>query len=135
MLNENLIGKKDAEIARLKIAIEKFKEYDNNRKEYYKTKLQKLGELEALLDEIDSSKDKLKQKIITQRKEIKHLSDIIRVSKIEENRTPEELAEIVTFDSIKVENKKLRAENKKLKEDISRLISTNVQLTKQLESW
>lgn len=135
MLNENLIGKKDAEIARLKIAIEKFKEYDNNRKEYYKTKLQRLGELEALLDEIDSSKDKLKQKIITQRKEIKHLSDIIRVSKIEENRTPEELAEIVTFDSIKTENKKLRTENKKLKEDISRLISTNVQLTKQLESW
>lgn len=135
MLNENLIGKKDAEIARLKIAIEKFKEYDNNRKEYYKAKLQKLGELEALLDEIDSSKDKLKQKIITQRKEIKHLSDIIRVSKLEENRTPEELAEIVTFDSIKAENKKLRAENKKLKEDISRLISTNVQLTKQLESW
>ena len=134
MLNENLIGKKDAEIARLKIAIGKFKEYDNNRKEYYKAKLQRLGELEALLDEIDSSKDKLKQKIITQRKEIKHLSDIIRVNKIEENRTPEELAEIVTFDSIKAENKKLRAENKKLKEDISRLISTNVQLTKQLES-
>lgn len=134
MLNENLIGKKDAKIARLKIAIEKFKEYDNNRKEYYKTKLQRLGELEALLDEIDSGTDKLKQKIITQRKEITHLSNIIRINKIKETRTEKELQEIVTFDSIRLENNKLRAENKKLREDISQLISTNLQLTKQLES-
>lgn len=134
MLNENLIGKQNAEIARLKIAIEKFKEYDNNRKEYYKAKLQRLGELEALLDEIDSGNDKLKQKIIAQRKEITHLSYIIRVNKIEESRTAKELGKIATFDSIKAENNKLRAENKKLKENISQLVSTNLQLTKQLES-
>ena len=46
MLNEKLFDDpKDAEIARLKMTIEKFKEYDKERKKYYADKMQRLGEL------------------------------------------------------------------------------------------
>lgn len=36
---------RDYEIAKLKFAIERFKEYDKERKDFYRDKLQRLGEL------------------------------------------------------------------------------------------
>lgn len=45
MLNEDLLDDKDIIIARLKLAIEKFKEYDIERKKYYSNVLIELGKL------------------------------------------------------------------------------------------
>ena len=92
MLNEKLFDDpKDAEIARLKMTIEKFKEYDKERKKYYADKMQRLGELESYVQEIDTETEvgKLKSQIIDLKRQLGALSLKVQVYRIEENRTPE----------------------------------------------
>lgn len=43
MLNENLMDSKDIIIAKLKLAIKEFQEYDIERKKYYSNALVELG--------------------------------------------------------------------------------------------
>lgn len=84
MLNEILMGdEKDKEIARLNMIINKFKEYDKERKEYYSKKMKRLGQLESYVDEIDSGTHitKLKETIKRQQKELSRLNNIISVYK------------------------------------------------------
>ena len=45
MLNENLMDSKDIIIAKLKLAIKEFQEYDIERKKYYSNALVELGKL------------------------------------------------------------------------------------------
>ena len=125
MINKKLFDDpKDAEIARLKMTIEKFKEYDKKRKEYYAGKMQRLGELESYVQEIDTETEigKLKSQIIDLKKQLGVLSLKLQVYRIEEKRTPEELSDIISRDSLRQKNKQLNAEVVKLRKEKSEWI-------------
>ena len=133
MLNKKLFDDpKDAEIARLKMTIEKFKEYDKKRKEYYAGKMQRLGELESYVQEIDTETEigKLKSQIIDLKKKLGALSLKVQVYRIEEKRTPEELSDIISRDSLRQKNKQLNAEVVKLRKEKSEWIKQ--QFNKQI---
>lgn len=130
MLNKKLFDDpKDAEIARLKMTIEKFKGYDRERKKYYADKMQRLGELESYVQEIDTETEigKLKSQIIDLKKQLGALSLKMQVYRIEEKRTPEELSDIISRDCLRQKNKQLNAEVVKLRKEKSEWI------TKQLK--
>lgn len=125
MLNKKLFDDpKDAEIARLKMTIEKFKEYDKERKKYYADKMQRLGELESYIQEIDTETEigKLKSQIIDLKRQLGALSLKVQVYRIEENRTPEELSDIISRDSLRQKNKQLTDEVIKLRKEKSEWI-------------
>lgn len=133
MLNKKLFDDtKDAEIARLKMTIEKFKEYDEERKKYYADKMQRLGELETFVQEIDTETEigKLKSQIIDLKKQLGALSLKMQVYRIEDNRTPEELSDIISKDSLRQKNKKLTDEVIKLRKEKSEWIKQ--QFNKQI---
>ena len=133
MLNEKLFDDpKDAEIARLKMTIEKFKEYDKERKKYYADKMQRLGELESFVQEIDTETEigKLKEEIMRLRKEVSRLSKEINVRRIEETRTDEELSDVLSRDALRQRNRKLTEEVVKLRKERNKWI--NQQLNKQI---
>ena len=126
MLNEKLFDDpKDAEIARLKMTIEKFKEYDKERKEYYAKKMRRLGELESYVQEIDTETEigKLKEEIMRLRKEVSRLSKVINVRRIEETRTDEELSDVLSRDALRQRNRKLTEEIVKLRKERSEWIT------------
>ena len=126
MLNKELFdGPKDAEIARLKMTIEKFKEYDKERKKYYADKMQRLGELESYVQEIDTETEigKLKSQIIDLKRQLGALSLKVQVYRIEEKRTPEELSGIISRDSLRQKNKQLTDEVIKLRKEKSEWIT------------
>lgn len=129
MLNGNLFDDpKDKEIARLKMAIEKFKEYDEERKKYYSEKLQRLGELESYVEEIESGTEigKLRNTITELRNKVRQLSKVIQVYKIEETRSEEELSEVIA-------NNELRKRNRRLSEQVGKLIKERSEwITKKL---
>lgn len=130
MLNKKLFDNpKDAEIARLKMCIERFKKYDQERKKYYADKMQRLGELESYVQELDTETEigKLKDTIMRLRKEVSRLSKEIQVRRIEETRTDEELSEVLSRDALRQRNKKLTEEVVKLRKERSEWI------TKQLK--
>lgn len=131
MLNEHLFDdKKDIEIARLKKVIEDFKEYDEKRKRYYAEKMRRLGELESLLCEINEAKDKadLRKVILNQKKAITDLSRIIGVRRIEENRSSEELEEIISSNQLRKNNKALKKRIKELQDTVKELVAKVVKL-------
>ena len=126
MLNKELFeDPKDAEIARLKMTIEKFKEYDKERKKYYADKMQRLGELESYVQEIDTETEigKLKDTIMKLRKEASRLSKEINVRRIEETRTDEELSDVLSRDALRQRNRKLTEEVVKLRKERSEWIT------------
>lgn len=126
MLNEHLFDdKKDIEIARLKKVIEDFKKYDEKRKRYYAEKMRRLGELESLLCEINEAEDEkdLRKVILNQKKAITDLSRIISVRRIEENRTSEELGEIISSNQLRKNNKALKKRIKELQATVEELIA------------
>ena len=132
MMNEHLFeNEKEKEIAQLKFLIERYKEYDKRRKEYYSKKMQRLGELESLLEEIKDTSLPLQELILKQKQEIKRFNTIFKVHSIEDNRTQDELVQIIRADEYKRQNKKLREKIKGLRDTIDKLISENLKL-KQL---
>lgn len=109
MLNKELLGsQKDVEIARLKMTIEKFKEYDRKRTEYYAGKMQRLGELEAFIAELEdgNAESSMRAKIVRQADELRKLRKYIQVYGIETSRTEEELTEIISKDGLKMQVRK-----------------------------
>ena len=124
MLNEHLFeNEKDKEIARLKLLIEDFKKYDMRRKEYYSKKMQRLGELESLLEEMkENASSPLEELVIKQKEEIKRLHSILTARAIEDKRTQDELTEIILADEYKRQNKELRKREKGLRETIDKMV-------------
>lgn len=132
MLNEDLfLDQKDREIARLKAIIEQFKRYDKERKEYYSSKLIRLGQLESYVQEINNSiedkneKDKtilrLNQIIHNQRTELRSLQEIMSRKNINIEQEKENL-ETIDLIKLKKELKTLKDENIKLKKEIGNLV-------------
>lgn len=124
MINENLIGdEKDREIARLKMVIERFKEYDKERKGYYSSSMQELGKLRSYIQELESEDDgkgnNLIKKIESLRKENASLKLTLKKKGLEENYNPDDFDINKLSDSVKglkTSNKKLRLEIRKIKE-------------------
>lgn len=126
MLNKKLFDDpKDAEIARLKMAIEKFKEYDREQKKYYADKMQRLGELESYVQELDTETEigKLKDTIMGLRKEVSRLTKVVQVNQIEEKRTDDELSYTISCEALRQRNKVLTEEVVKLRKEKSEWIT------------
>lgn len=131
MLNKDLFDSaKDAEIAKLKQAIERFKAYDKHRQEYYSSSMQRLGELESYISELEDSKrsDNLEAVISQQRATIRHLNKLIQVYKIERDRNIQTLDEEITLDNIKRENESLRSQLKSLRKTNKELVRRLIKL-------
>ena len=130
-MNKELIDDRDIKISSLKKTIELYKKYDQERKEYYKKSLIRLGELESLLSEIEEGDDKNKKTIIEQRRELCKLNLIIKSKDLKEVQdyyleNDEKLQNLKEKEQniiLRRRNKKLKEENKKLKETISNLLS------------
>lgn len=125
MLNEILIGdEKDKEIARLNMIINKFKEYDKERKEYYSKKMKRLGQLESYVDEIDSDTHitKLKETIKRQQKELSRLNNIIFVYKSNGLVVSDDVDKDATIINLKNQIKTLIKQNNNYKKTVAELI-------------
>lgn len=124
MMNKDLFDSpKDAEIARLRNIIKRYKDYDEKRNKYYRDNMRRLGELESYFEELQDNKDNLMGVIIRQRDALSRLNKIIKVYKIENcNQSDNTLNEVLTIDTLKRENKSLRERCKNLKESLSAAI-------------
>lgn len=125
MLNKDLFDSaKDAEIAKLRQVIERFKAYDKKRQEYYSSSIQRLGELESYISELEDSKrtDSLEAVISQQRAAIRHLNKLIQVYKIERDRDIQTLDGEIALDNIKRENESLRSQLKSLRKTNKELV-------------
>lgn len=144
MLNENLFDdKKDLEIAHLKMRIEhlentiqRFKAYDEERKQYYAKKMERLDELEEIMSETceKNSLTEIRQKMNKLKKELSNMSMALQVRKIEENRSPEELKEIIDIERVKNNNKELKKQVKILHASNDELFQKMRRLEKELEN-
>ena len=143
MINEILFDNpKDPQIAKLKMEIEAFKKYDAERKEYYAKSLQRLGELEALYDEINDIKvttntrdiGELKAIIQKQKLQIAELSLKIQVRNIEDKRGIDELKEAVSCDNLRKHNKSLQSRVESQAKVISKLVYELNKLRKEHEN-
>lgn len=115
---------RDYEISKLKFTIKKFKEYDEERKIFYKDKLQRLGELESYVIELESEKmvDELKIKIENQKREIQNLNKVIKIHNIDCSKSEDEINNIIKIESLKEQNKKLRKQIKSLRRSLEKAI-------------
>ena len=124
MINKKLFDDpKDAEIARLKMCIEKFKEYDKERKEYYAKKMRRLGELESFVQEIEYGRKNGESELIIAKQKITigKLNRVIQSRGILDKMSDEDAKRIIEFDRIMEENKRLKSEIKSLHKAISEL--------------
>lgn len=131
----NFYDKKDFIIAVLKSKINRFKEYDVERKKHYAGLEQKIGELESYIDElenglnIDSLNNKiqsLENEIEKQKLKIKELQVKVNISLFDDTKSFRELESIANnlknFNSMKLANKALKKHLKDNKNTISDLI-------------
>ena len=125
MLNEDLFDKKDKEIFRLRLIIDKFKKYDKERKEYYSNSLRRLGELESMFSEIgdDIDKSTLANKILNQREALSRLSSIVKGSKILERYDESEIINFGSVGELKERVNKLESLVKSLRKSNKDLIN------------
>lgn len=124
MLNKDLINPKDLEIAKLKLIIENFKKYDAERKEYYSNSLQRLGELESYVEELEANSviPKLKEKIEKQGKQLAHLNRVITANKYHLFNDDYVLQCAITVNELKERNKVLSKEVTNLRKAVKDLI-------------
>lgn len=137
MINKSLIGdEKDQEIARLKMVIEKFKAYDRKRKEYYSSKMIKLGQLESYIQEIDSCE---KDRIISLKKENQRLRLLVEANNVKIDGLSDEeidIAKLKTIiNNIKKQNTELRKVVKRQKDSIDKLSGDVYKLNLKLSKY
>lgn len=125
MMNKNLIGdRRDVEIARLKMIIEKFKKYDKDRTEFYAKKMQRLGELESYVIELEEKSEtgKLEAKIKDLRSQLSALNKVIQYNKMIVPEK-EQMDLCLNYNNLKNRNRNLSDENKRLRDTISQLVT------------
>lgn len=133
MLNEKLFADpKDAEIARLKMTIEKFKEYDKERKKYYADKMLRLGELESYIDELEST-DQTAAKLARCQTELKHLQNIMRYKNIKDELDPEDLQNLISNLQFKEKQEEMQSRIKEQARTISQLLQENNNLKNKIK--
>jgi hypothetical protein len=131
MLNEDLMDAKDIEIFKLKKTIEEFKEYDEERKAYYRNLVLRVKELESLVEELKSQITKYEQetKIGVLQKRLKNQRIALsRLAKID-NLNKYSEAELLEIDALgktidfKLINDRLRKRLKAEKDAKDKLLS------------
>lgn len=137
MINKTLIGdEKDQEIVRLKMVIERFKAYDKERKEYYSSKMVKLGQLESYIQEIDSCE---KDRIISLKKENQRLRLLVEANNVKINGLSDEEIDIVKLktiiNNVKKQNAELRKVVKRQKDSIDKLSGDIYKLNFKLNKY
>lgn len=137
MLNKNLFTSQELEILKLKARIEylqkqikAFKQYDEERKEYYKNAMQELGELQSFKFEFEDSHPMIKElrdlvkKLTNDFNSIKCENRTLRYKvecfKIQEDFDP--TPQDVKIARLKEANKKLEEQVKKQKQTINEVI-------------
>ena len=114
------VGKLKSTIQSLEHKVDNFKKYDANRKVYYSKAMQRLGELESWIDEVDPE-FKLRGKIQAQKQAITNLNALIKASKLE---VPEDFdlakAEVKILE-LQKEVETLTKQNANLKTSVSEL--------------
>ena len=121
MINEILIGDaRDVEILKLKTKISQFKAYDAERKAYYAQSMQRLGELESYVQELEDSSDD-KQRIHVLTEHVRKLNKYIQLQKIDNSLTQKELDEQLTIANLKKSNSVLRSKVKRLEAELYNL--------------
>lgn len=125
MLNEGLFDSpKDAEIARLRLTIERFREYDRRRTAYYAERMRRLGELESFVSELEDCGDEssVRARIARLEAEFRKLRKHVHLHGIETRRTEAELDEAITSDGLRRKCKKLGREVERLRRENGELI-------------
>lgn len=130
MLNEDLLDDKDIIIARLKLAIEKFKEYDIERKKYYSNALIELGKLKDEVEELRGI-NKYSKSYIAMKDENRRLKASLIKKGIEE------LTDFYDVKNVEliIQNQSLKGENKKLRSRNNELIKNNKMLISKLNKY
>lgn len=118
---ERTIIKLRNKIQILKNQIEKFKKYDEERKQYYKNALIRLGELESTDEQAIISK--LRKTIESQKCELNRLNILLRHPNL-----PEDFDKKLIYD----ENLKLKEQNSKLTTKNKELLKSNRDLRDKL---
>ena len=106
MLNKNLMD--NPEVVRLKLTIDSFKKYDNERKEYISNLEFRIGQLESYIEELEDDRDiqSLIEKNKIKDEQIKILNKKIGFTKIDDDTKL--ILEMVSKNSLLNEVKKLR---------------------------
>ena len=131
----NFYDKKDFIIAVLKSKINRFKEYDAERKKHYARLEQKIGELESYIDELENGStiaslnnkiQSLENKIENQKLKIKELQAKVNISLFDDTKSFKELESIANnlknFNCMKLAIKALKKHLKDNKKTISDLV-------------
>lgn len=109
-------------IQKLENKIEAFRKYDEERKAYYKNALVRLGELEALFDEMSEHsfakyREKLKKELSILQKRV-FLDKVSRMPDEEVERIFNQIASVESLKKMQVKIKELKAQNSYLLEDL-----------------
>lgn len=102
--------------------IEKFKAYDEERTTYYKKSIQKLGELESYVEELEDTINSLKDgtlvdKLVKENTEKKKIIASLTKKLQATELTPEEISSVENVASYKLQIRNLAAKVKKLEKD------------------
>lgn len=119
------IGRLKSKIGSLEKTINKFKKYDEERKQYYKDLAIRVGELESELSEYQDKEDptsKLQRKVSEQRKKIKQLEALFSIKDKEELKDIDLVLAKSQIIKLKNQVNTLTKQNKNLKDTVSDLI-------------
>ena len=119
------IGRLKSKIGSLEKTINKFKKYDEERKQYYKDLAIRVGELESKLSEYQDKEDptgKLQRKVSEQRKRIKQLEALFSIKDKEEVKDIDLVLAKSQIIKLKNQVNTLTKQNKNLKDTVSDLI-------------
>lgn len=102
--------------------IEKFKAYDEERTAYYKKSIQKLGELESYIEELEDTikgleEGTLVEKLVKENSEKKKIIASLTKKLQAAELTPEEIEKVEDVASYKLQIRNLAAKVKKLEKD------------------
>lgn len=130
MLNENLLDSKDIMIAKLKLAIKEFQEYDTERKKYYSNALVELGKLKDEIEELRGI-NKYSKSYIAMKDENRRLKASLARKGIEE------LTDFYDVKNVEliIQNQALKGENRKLHARNSELIKNNKMLINKFNKY
>lgn len=139
MLNENLLNPKDREIVKLKIeneclkkTIQSFKEYDEERKQYYSALAMRVGELESYIEELehDSPNKQLMKKNKAYKEQLQILNARAYLDKfeIEDIKAVETASRLQLREKIKQLNKRI-IQQKNVINDLLYQINQNSKMT------
>mgnify|MGYP003412873590 CR=1 FL=1 len=130
MLNRDLfhdpkdlkLAEQAIKIQKLENKIEAFRKYDDERKAYYKNALVRLGELEALFDEMSEQsfakyREKLKKELSILQKRV-FLDKVSRMPDEEVERIFNQISSVESLKKMQVKIKELKAQNSYLLEEL-----------------